>query len=115
MMQPPQQPGWQGQPRPLGPPGPNGPRPSGPPGQVNGLAPQMNNGVSNGRISPNVAPPQLSQPPLSFPQPSATTQPSRPGMPPAPMGGMPPSSMGGMPPSSMGGMSPGPIGIPPME
>merc|ERR1719435_551679 len=121
MMQPPQQPGWQGQPRPLGPPGPNGPRPSGPPGQVNGLAPQMNNGVSNGRISPNVAPPQLSQPPSSFPQPSATTQPARPGMPPAPMGGMPPSSMGGMPPSSMGGMppssmsgmSPGPMGMPP--
>merc|ERR1719233_263987 len=77
----------------------------------------MNNGVSNGRISPNVAPPQLTQPPTSFPQTSAPSQPSRPGMPPGPMGGMPPSTIGGMPPSSMppgsmGGMPPSSMGAP---
>merc|ERR1719312_517273 len=121
-------PGQIGGPRPMGPPGhmgpggpgplgppQNGPRPSGPPGppgQVNGLAPQITNGVSNGRISPNIAPPQPAQPPASFPQPSATSQPSRPGMPPGPMGGMPPSSMGSMPPGPMSGMPPSSMGAP---
>merc|ERR1740124_1921430 len=116
---------------PLGPPHSSGPRPSGPPGgppgQVNGLAPQINNG-HNGRVSPNLAPvmPQVSaQPSNGFPpsqpgpgpQPSTMSQPGppRPGMqppaamPPSSMGGMPPSSMG-MPPSSMSGIPPSPMG-----
>eukprot|EP00092_Neocalanus_flemingeri_P059085 GFUD01070535.1.p1 GENE.GFUD01070535.1~~GFUD01070535.1.p1 ORF type:complete len:1158 (+),score=343.89 GFUD01070535.1:243-3716(+) len=127
-------PGQMGPGAPLGPPQSNGPRPlgppGGPPGPVNGLAPQMNNGVNghNGRVSPNTAPlkpPVMGQPSSSFPpssqpgpgpHPSAQGQPGppRPGMQP-PVAGLPPNSMAGMPPSSIGSMPPNSMGgMPPM-
>jgi len=115
MMQPPQ-PNWQGQPRPLGPPGPMGVRPSGPggPNTLNSQMAGMNLGPAKPLGPPGGAPIQRPQGPPG----------SQLGPPGAPMGapvgppGMPagPPSMPTGPPNQMNGPRPGgPLGPPQMN